>query len=141
MESPAWLLRGISALPGRLRLVEGRLSFTALGTGSAWGWQLRQLGRQAASPRLGQELASGRPALVFDDDLAQLAIRSPWYWFGGGIIVASSRGSFRLAFGPPVGSDGGDGYCELAKIEPMRMLGARWRSVLRAAQWGRDGNA
>ena len=43
IRTEAWLLRGISSLPGMLELADGNLSFTAFGSGNFWGFQLRKL--------------------------------------------------------------------------------------------------
>jgi len=36
LTTEAWLYRGISTIPGQLSLSAGRLSFVAVGTGTAW---------------------------------------------------------------------------------------------------------
>lgn len=137
LDSPAWLLRGISALPGRLSLVGGTLSLTLHGTGSAWDWQLRKLDRSAAATDLGARLRLGQPALLFRERLENVVVGSPWYYFSGGLIVRTARGSWRISFGRPAGAAGleglGEGADELATAIAMRRLGSRWLQVLRQA--------
>ncbi|ODS91011.1 MAG: hypothetical protein ABS45_15465 [Comamonas sp. SCN 65-56] len=133
--SRAWLLRGISSLPGTLRLRDGVLSFAASDTGSAWGWQLRKLARLAPAPDEFLEcLADGRPAVVFSQPLALLRIHSPWYYFKGGLVVHAREACWRISFGAPARSSGQVGLAlavdELGKVRGMRALGHQWLSLL-----------
>jgi hypothetical protein len=60
LRTDAWLLRGVSSIPGELRLAAGTSSFTSSGTGSAWPLQRRRLGRALAQPTLAESAeASG----------------------------------------------------------------------------------
>ena len=137
LESPAWLLRGVSSLPGRLSLAGGTLSLTLHSTGSAWGWQLRKLDRGAAATDLSARLRLGQPALLFRERLENVVIGSPWYYFRGGLIVATARGNWRISFGRPAGSTGFEGLGEeadeLGTALAMRRTGSRWLQVLRQA--------
>lgn len=137
LESRAWLLRGVSSLPGRLSLAGGMLSLTLHGTGSAWDWQLRKLDPRAAATDLSARLRLRQPALLFRERLENVVIGSPWYYFRGGLIVATARGSWRISFGRPAGSAGVEGLGEeadeLGTALAMRRTGSRWLQVLRQA--------
>lgn len=140
-DSPAWLLRGISTIPGRLRLRERRLSFLATDSGSAWNWQLEKLDAVADDSGFSQMLLAGEHALLFDAPLERLGFRVPWYYFKGGLIVIRSGQRFRFSFGPPAQPRGAglgnlDGAAEgIGAIIEMRRTGKRWLRLL-----GLDGN-
>lgn len=133
-DSRAWLLRGISALPGRLQLTGGSLWFTATDTGSAWDWQLRKLDRVAVTADFSQRLQLGQPAVLFRERLENLAITSPWYYFQGGLVVRSARGAWRISFGPPAGSARATADSELRAAATMRRTGKRWLEVFGQAR-------
>ncbi len=65
LRTDAWLLRGMSSIPGELRLSAGTLSFVCSGTGSAWPFRLRKLARALRDPSLVNVLQEGPPAPLF----------------------------------------------------------------------------
>lgn len=136
-DSRAWLLRGVSTLPGRLRLAGGSVQFTATGTGSAWDWQLRKLDRLAVTTDFSQRLQLGQAAVLFRERLENLMITSPWYYFQGGLLVHSARGTWRISFGPPARSTADESLAavggELRTVADMRRTGKHWLRVFRQA--------
>ena len=126
--TPAWLLRGISSIPGRLRLRDSRLSFVADGVGSAWDWQLEKLERAAGSAGFTEALKGGRSATLFDEPMPGIGVRSPWYYFAGGLVLRVGGQRYRVSFGKPVGPARGDD--ELATLISMRQAGKRWLHAL-----------
>lgn len=136
-DSRAWLLRGISTLPGRLQLAGGTVWFTATNTGSAWDWQLRKLDRLAVTTDFSQRLQLGQPAVLFRERLENLVIASPWYYFQGGLVVRSARGTWRISFGPPARASADESLAalegELVTMAAMRRTGKHWLQVFRQA--------
>lgn len=126
--SPAWLLRGISSIPGELRLNSSRISFIAHEAGSAWDWQLNKLERVAGSPGFMEALKGGSTAALFNEPLTDIHVRSPWYYFAGGLVLQVRDQSYRVSFGRPAGSSiNGD---ELQTVSTMRRVGKRWLQAL-----------
>ena len=128
LSSPAWLLRGISSIPGELRLSGSRISFIAHGVGSAWDWQLRKLERLAGNPGFAKSLKDGSTALLFNESLTDIHVRSPWYYFSGGLVLQIRGEPYRLSFGKPASSSNDDD--ELATLSTMRQAGKKWLHAL-----------
>lgn len=134
--SDAWLLRGISSLPGELKLAHGRLAFIASGSGSCWGWQLRKLERQAGKPGLADRIDAGENARVFELPLADVKARFPWYYFSGGLVLHTPQGFYKLSFGQPANTRApgahalGRAAAELGTVRSMRTVGQAWRRLL-----------
>lgn len=96
LSSPAWLLNGLFRRRLGILVLEG--------------------GRITFSTREGQ---------VFDVPLTSLsAVRFPWYYFGGGVILTAAGQSYRLSFVEP--GDQGD-------LAGGREVGRLWRSIFIAA--------
>ena len=142
LSTEAWLLLGISSVPGNLMLSGGAIAFTATGTGSAWPWQLRSLGREMGESRLARVLDSGGRVVVFRWPIQELSFWVPWYYFGGGMKIRRGRQVLKLSFGRPVGtggltSDPSEGLRQAAanfkEVGLMRSTGALWVSALSAA--------
>jgi hypothetical protein len=131
LASPAWLLRGISAIPGQLRLSRSVLTFTAHGSGTAWAWQLRKLERSTGRPGLAQALESDERWVVFSEALDAIRVSSPWYYFAGGIVVRIGPHDYRISFGKPARSSGDDDG--LDAVSDMRRLGKQWMLALGVA--------
>ena len=145
LSTEAWLLRGLSQIPGTLTLKNGVLSFTTLNTGSAWPWQLRKLERdyfemreqvvteREALRKLERELGerglaaaidAGKPTRVFEWKVCDLEAQMPWYEFGGGLRVSRGQVKLRLSFGEPASNE--------VVADPIRRLAhavAQWRQV------------
>lgn len=132
MRTDAWLLRGISSIPGTLALVDDRLRFTASGHGSAWPFQLRTLERHAARPGLARRLDAGKTALVFDVPLGEVRdVAFPWYYFSGGVKMTVHGARYRFSFIRPNGSlaPGGADYAE-SEMSRARRNGRAWQAAL-----------
>ena len=143
LQSEAWLLRGISSIPGVLKLSRGRVSFTASGSGTAWGWQLRKLERLAGKSGLADRIDAGENALVFDAPLADVQIGFPWYYFGGGLIVQLADVRYKLSLGRPantrlptdsVAGALGRAAGEFKEVGHMRSAGKAWKAALTQEQ-------
>lgn len=131
LRTRAWLLRGISSIPGELLLSGGRLSFTAEGYGSAWPFQLRRLERESAEVGLAKRIEQGTPARVFDLPLGEVQIVFPWYYFSGGLKVRGGGREYRISFGAQASSRGSVNVIgEMKEVWRMRANGKRWRVVL-----------
>ena len=128
LSSPAWLLRGISSIPGELRLHDSRISFIANEVGSAWDWQLRKLERLLGSPDFLNSLKSGKPSELFNEPLTDIRVRSLWYYFSGGLVLHIRGESCRLSFGRPANFSNDDD--EPAKVSAMRHVGKKWLRAL-----------
>jgi len=129
LQSAAWLLRGLSSLPGQLALTYGRFAFTAAGSGTAWPWQLRRLERAAQQPGLAARLAAGDKALVFDLPVAPLRVRFPWYYFTGGLTIQGNATVYRFSFGPPANP-----RLPVDRAEGWAVGGRAWQAALRRHQ-------
>lgn len=137
LRTPAWLLRGISAIPGELVLARDRIGFAATGPGTAWSWQLRRLERRLGRPwrAAGDDPAVPAPHL-FDWRLHRVRVRAPWYYFSGGIVLEHADCVLRFGFGPPVDAHA-RGAAKDGLLDPvrrMRRVGKRWLAALAQAQ-------
>ena len=106
LHTDAWLLRGISSIPGELSLRSEVLSFTASGPGSAWPFQLRKLGELFQQPALQTELNAGLTIPLFAWPVREISASMPWYYFSGGITLQRRGVRVRLGFGLPKGPRG-----------------------------------
>ncbi len=145
LRSDAWLLRGISSIPGELKLREGRLSFRAEYFGNAWPFQTRRLERLLDRPGLAASLERGEARVLFDWPLDELTVWCPWYYFGGGLKLRRAGVTLRLSLGQPanteanLGSSGtplalGPAAENLGEVRRMRRQGKRWLAALAAAK-------
>ncbi|MBI5279011.1 MAG: hypothetical protein HY854_21430 [Burkholderiales bacterium] len=143
ISSTAFLLRGISSIPGELTLTQaGRLKYVANGgPGSAWGWQLRKIEHQAGRPGLAKRIDAGDDAVVFDVPVASVAVRFPWYYFSGGLVVTLAGVQYKFSLGTPANmqlpTDRGDidavagrVETELGEVATMRRAGKAWQAAL-----------
>lgn len=129
LRTPAWLLRGISSVPGELALQGGVLRFTARGSGSAWPFQLRRLERALGAPGLAQALAEGRPFQCFQWPRTECRAWLPWHYFGGGLKLERQAQVLRFSFARP-GNE--EAVPSLASLGPMRKRGQQWLAALHA---------
>lgn len=132
LRTEAWLLKGISSLPGILTLAQGRLSFTASGSGSFWRGQLRTLEQQAGRPGLAKLLDEGGNAVVFDAILSEVRnVHIPWYYFSGGIKFTLDGVRYRFSFARPANTvaspDIGESVQDLSRA---RQHGKEWKDAL-----------
>ena len=135
LRTDAWLLRGISSIPGELRLAGGTLSFTCTGSGSAWPFQLRTLGRLLQQPLLADTLEAHKPFVLFRWPAHRVVATQPWYYFGGGIVLRHEGIMLRFSFGRPASSSEGlaGATAEAHEVLTMRRRGALWMNALAEA--------
>lgn len=136
LRSEAWLLRGISSLPGELGLNAGKLSFISTATGSTWPFQLRKLGAVLNRKGLAKAVEEGKPFQFFEWPAHEVRVSMPWYYFGGGIKFKYQDTELRFSFGRPVstGPELADVAAELRELGAMRSRGKLWAKALSDAQ-------
>lgn len=142
MRTKAWLLWGlIGSIPGVLKYEGGCLSFTALGCGTLWKFQLRSLEKKAKKPGLADQLDDYENAVVFDAPLSEiLDVRFPWYYFNGGANLVIGGEKFRFSFLQPQNTkwpedreDSLDPFEIMDSIKEIhngRQAGKAWRGIL-----------
>jgi len=135
LRTDAWLLRGISTVPGELILQGQLLSFVVSGTGSAWPWQLRTLERDLAVSGLAASVEAGELTQAFKWSVPDLRVSVPWYYFSSGINVEHLGCRLRFSFGAPArnGRSPGDMVANLREVRTMRARGRLWLAALREA--------
>jgi hypothetical protein len=138
----AWLLRGISSIPGDLVLNNATLTYTAFGTGSAWPQQLRTLERNVGRQGIATAIDAGERTVVFEWPISELRYWVPWYYFGGGMKLSRGDATLRFSFGRPAHSGASaisheagllQAAANLNEIHTMRRHGAAWMEVLSRA--------
>ncbi len=138
----AWLLRGISSIPGELALSAGELSFSAYNSGTAWPWQLRKLELELGVNKIAQAMENGQKKIVFKWSIQELSYWVPWYYFGGGIKIKRGSQLIKLSFGSPVETSGltnqpaedlRQAAANFKEVGLMRGRGALWVAALSAA--------
>ena len=141
LHTDAWLLRGISSIPGELSLRSEVLSFVASGSGSAWPFQLRKLGELFQQPALQAELNAGHTVPLFAWPVREISASIPWYYFAGGITLQRRGVLVRLGFGRPVdaGRVPGQPMEGLSEVGAARKRGKLWASALTEAARPYDG--
>ncbi|MCA0374232.1 MAG: hypothetical protein LCH84_01100 [Gemmatimonadetes bacterium] len=136
LRTAAWLLRGISSIPGELRLERGVLVFTATGAGTLWPFQWRRLARALRRPTLSPP-AHGETAVdLFAWPVEAVRVTAPWYWFGGGLVVRHEGIRLRISFGRPVAPAEGLGEAadQVREVRLMRQRGRQWVAALERAR-------
>lgn len=144
LRSTAWLLRGISSIPGELRLAGGRLVFEAEFFGNAWPFQLRRLERQLGRPGLAAALEEGKARVLFEWPVAEVKAWCPWHYFGGGLKLRHAGMTLRFSLGVPANTEVNLGSTappqalgraaqQMAEVRRMRALGRQWLAALAAA--------
>lgn len=140
--TPAWLLIGMTgSVPGKLKLSEQRLSFTAIGCGTLWKKELLKLEKEVAQPGIADKMDNGESALVFDIPLSEISVDFPWYYFSGGMKIRTGKNQFRFSFGQPgntqlpVGLENLPGAAlrigeNVLEIQTMRGRGNAWKAIL-----------
>ncbi len=127
----AWLLRGISSIPGTLKLSKGRLSFTASDAGTCWGFQLRKLEAQAGRAGLAERLSKDKNTVVFDVPLADVQqVHFPWFYFSGGVKLTLHGVRYRFGFDKPANTRMPSEGVDLSEIKKARRSGKAWKAVL-----------
>ncbi len=143
LRTDAWLLRGISSIPGELRLANGKVSFTSSAYGSAWPFQLRKLGQLLDQPSLAMALEEGKTFQFFQWQAEQVQSSVPWYYFGGGIKVRHQGILLRFSFGRPTsgGHNLATAVSDLKELGAMRSRGKLWAKALATAASRTTGEA
>ena len=131
LSTKAWLLRGISSIPGTLKLSKGRLSFTAFDAGTCWGFQLRKLEAETGREGLAERLDHGKNTIVFDVPLADVQkVRFPWFYFSGGVKLTLDGVRYRFGFDKPANTRMPSEGVDLSEISKARRSGKAWKAVL-----------
>ncbi|MDX2192304.1 MAG: hypothetical protein NW201_03050 [Gemmatimonadales bacterium] len=136
MRSAAWLLRGISSVPGELLLQGRTIRFAATGPGSAWPWQLRKLERLCGAAGWAERVLAGERAELFAWEVATVRAWVPWHYFGGGMKLGRDALVLRLSFGRPGNTRTGGVEsvgAQLGEVAAMRARGRQWQEALARA--------
>lgn len=135
VNTDAWLLRGISSVPGELRLRSATVSFIAHGSGSTWPGQLRKLAKLLGQNDFSPALGDGVSVELFAWPVVEISVSRPWYYFGGGIKLRRRGVVLRFGFGRPAGTRGGPGQAlaDFREVPGMRARGKLWASALAKA--------
>ncbi len=143
LRSEAWLLLGVSSVPGELSLQSRRLSFTTHHSGSAWPWQVRKLERRLCTPGIAAAIDEGKKTQVFNWSTSEVRAWCPWYYFGGGIKLEQAGTVLRFSFGTPgnmkvrthqagSASVAEEAAASFSAVASMRSLGRQWQAALGA---------
>ena len=142
LTTPAWLLIGMTgSVPGKLKLSNECLSFTALGFGTLWKKELIKLEQSTGQAGLADKLDNGESALVFDIPLSKISVSFPWYYFSGGMKIKAGEHKYRFSFGEPANAQMPVGLENLPcmalrigdnvlEVHSMRGRGKAWQAVL-----------
>ena len=139
LRTEAWLLRGLSAIPGELVLDRDGISFLATGPGSAGPRALRKLERQLRSPWRVADAGHGHAgARLFRWPLQRVRVQVPWYYFSGGLRLGHGDVELRFSFGRPgnmeLARDLGTAWDALRTVHAMRRRGKAWLHALERAR-------
>lgn len=101
--SEAWLISGLfNSLPGILTLEDGKLIFTAIGTGTYWDRGLTKLEEKSGTKNFSSLLKRGKPALLFSVELSEIEkVTFPAIYFSAGAHITFNHKKFRLSFIEP----------------------------------------
>ncbi len=141
LRTEAWLLRGISSIPGELLLQGGALKFIAQGTGSAWPWQIAKLERLLQASGYAIAAEAGKPFALFEWPVSEVEAVVPWYYFGGGIVLARNGRRLRFSFGSPASTNRSlaSAFENIRKVGVMRSRGRLWSTAIAKAS-GKPGD-
>jgi hypothetical protein len=140
--TPAWLLIGLTgSVPGKLKLSEEMLSFTAFGCGTLWKKELLKLEQLVGRAGIAEQMEAGKEVLLFDIPVSKITVNFPWYYFSGGMKIKAGQVEYRFSFGQPantklpvnMGNIAGAALRvgdELLEVNTMRGRGKAWRTVL-----------
>lgn len=132
LRSKAWLLRGVSSLPGILSLDGHRLTFTATVAGSFWRRQLQQLEQETKAAGLAERMLQGEHTVLLDAALADVRdVTFPWYYFTGGGKLSVRDVRYRFSFARPTSTRVVYAVARLLQdIDEGRGQGRLWKAVL-----------
>jgi hypothetical protein len=131
-QSVAWLLMGLTgSAPGRLRVAEGKLTYTVHGRGALTGGQLRKLEARTGLPGLADTLDAGAAVTLFEVPVEAVGgVTFPWYNFGAGMKLTVAKTGYRFSFIKPQNTQGPDDLSGAADIPGARRIGRTWRTLL-----------
>ena len=139
LRTEAWLVRGLSAIPGELVLDRDGIAFLATGPGSAGPRALRTLERQLRSPWRVADAGHGHAgAQLFHWPLRRVSVQVPWYYFSGGLKLGHGGVVLRFSFGRPgnmeLARDLASAWDALRTVHAMRRCGKAWLHALERAR-------
>ncbi len=135
LRTDAWLLRGISSIPGELVLQGRSLMFVSRGMGSAWPWQFAKLERLFLVPGYSQSVQEGNPFQLFKWPVSEIEVVVPWYYVGGGINLTRNGQCLRFSFGAPADTSPNlaSAVANLRQVGVMRSRGKLWAAEIAKA--------
>lgn len=135
LRTDAWLLRGISSIPGELVLQGGSIAFISRSGGSAWPWQLAKLERLLGVAGFAKAVEAGNRFQLFQWPVAEVAVVVPWYYFGGGMKLGRNGQRLRFSFGAPANArrDLASAVDDLRAVGSMRSRGKLWATAIEKA--------
>lgn len=142
--SEVWLITGfLNSLPGLLNLENGKLTFTAIGTGTYWDSGLKKIEKKSGNSDFYKLLKRDKPAILFSVDVNEIQkITYPFIYFSGGAHIFFDNKKFRLSFIEPNNSKlpifDRSQYAAVIKrtveiiedISHARKVGKKWRKLL-----------
>ena len=139
--SQAWLLIGLfNSVPGILKLHQGTLSFTAVGSGTLWKRGLRKLEKKTGIKNLAQNLFEEGSAELFKLPATEIdRVSFPLIYFSAGMHLHFKGLRFRFSFIRPNNAQmpelnaGGRVFKSLRNLNelgPARAVGEQWKELL-----------
>ena len=101
--SEVWLLSGLfHSLPGILALEDGKLIFTAIGTGTFWDSGLKKIEKRSGAKNFYSLLKHDKPAQLFNVELSEIQKTTfPLIYFSAGAHITFNNEKYRLSFIEP----------------------------------------
>ena len=142
--SEVWLLSGlINSLPGILTLDDGRLIFTAIGTGTFRDRGLKKIEKKSGAENFTSLLNQGKPAQLLNVELSEIQkITFPAIYFSAGAHMTINDKKYRLSFIRPNNTKKPIFYRSdykavldksveiIQDITHSRKVGKKWKSLL-----------
>ena len=70
----------------------------------------------------------GNAVALFDEQLTEIVVYSPWYYFSGGVVFKIRAQCYRISFGQSAGSSSVEN--DLLNVSTMRQVGKQWLRAL-----------
>ena len=101
--SEVWLLSGlINSLPGILTIDDGKLIFTAIGTGTFWDSGLKKIEKKSGAENFTSLLKQDKPVQLFNVELSEIQkVTFPAIYFSAGAHITINNEKYRLSFIQP----------------------------------------
>lgn len=128
----AWLLRGTGNVPGKLKCIDGNISFVAHGFGTLWKRQLRKLEQDVDKPGLAELMDKGKAVPVFSVPLDSVKVVFPWYYFSGGMKLIFNNKQFKISFVRPNKDVSTESGVNVSDLSSGRKTGKAWKKALTA---------